>query len=106
MRDDIETALDLIITGGWANETTGHVDSPTGHVALIDLTTERDAMVDALDVDLDTLPAPAWYVVATDQLGFIHYAAHDTESSARFYYDRLDREYAGWDTDDNDFPTI
>lgn len=98
MRDDIETALDLILTGGWANETTGHVDSPIGHVALIDLTTERDMMADVFDADLDTLPAPAWYVVVTDHLGFIHYVAYDTEAAARRDYDRLDRENVEWDS--------
>lgn len=98
MRDDIETILDLIIAGGWANETTGHVDSPTGHVALIDLTTERERMTDTFDA---TLPDPAWYLVVTDQLGFIHYEAHDTEGSARKFYAALDREYAAWDNNDD-----
>lgn len=94
MTDD-ERVLRTLITYGWANESTGDVECPMGHVALIDLTTERDMMLDLLEED-ERLPEPGWYVVVEDNLGLVHPMRFDLERVARKVYDRHEATYTMW----------
>lgn len=100
MMSNDERTLDGLVTAGWANASDGDVESPTGHFALIDLTTEREAMAELLDDD-EILPDPAWYVVIVDTIGNRYVESHRTEGDATIRYNDLERAYLAWHDDDN-----
>lgn len=101
MMPNYEAAARAIVTAGWANETDGHVDSPVGHFAIVDLTTERTIIADILaedDLTLEGLP-PAWYIVSEDDQGNVAVLQYDTEAEARRAFDYLAGRYSEWADD-------
>ena len=93
----------------WCDEESGHVESPTGHFALVEIPhneDDRDYMfreIDALtghhfgDNESDERPDSGWYVVITDSSGFVHWQNYSTEDAACNAFDALEAEYAEWD---------
>lgn len=104
MRSNLESALDALVSAGWANSSDGDVEAPTGHFAIIDATTERATMGDVLeDTGLTIYDVPvAWFVVVTDSLGFIHPIECASEAEAWSLYREREREYVAWSDDTDD----
>lgn len=100
----VDGAFRSLVTGGWANESSGDVEAPCGHFALIDMTTERAMMRDVLEetgeAQLIEEIEPAWYIVVTDSQGFVGHMRCDSEAQARFQYDTLEAAYGEWLGDD------
>lgn len=108
MRTDLENLLDYMISSGYHDDETGHVDSPTGHVAIVDMTTPDGGAGRDLDVLRDTYlrddpyatwPADlerAWYVVRTDDHGFLDITTADAEG-ATDALEQAEQAYAAWD---------
>jgi hypothetical protein len=103
MRTPLEALFDAMITGGWANESDGHVESPTGHFARIsnapnELSEIRQAFSDVTDAygmpsDEDIT---GHFLVMTDSQGFIHITRYHAESDLIRRYRQLEDQYADW----------
>ena len=110
MKTNDETVMQNIITAGWAVKSDGHVESPTGHFALVEIPEhmgERDEMMDAVYETTDAvfgddwedeyiLPESGWYIVTEDSQGFVHLYRHSGENAAKAAYARFEREYSTW----------
>jgi hypothetical protein len=106
MRTALEALFDAMITGGWANESDGHVESPTGHFARIsnapnELSEIRQAFSDVTDAygmpsDDDIT---GHFLVMTDSQGFIHITRYHAESDLIRRYRHLCEEYFAWADD-------
>lgn len=103
MRSNLETALTTIITAAWANRTDGDVEAPSGHVSIVDCTTERDMLASILEEDLDYDGAPTiddvpdkWFVVREDSHGLVFVSEYDTEREATVEFDALVAIYDEW----------
>lgn len=94
----------------WCEEEGGHIESPTGHYALVLFPRSkpmREEMIRELEnltgqyaedyPDEDTYIRPGWYVVRTDSSGFVHWQNYSTEEAACNAFDELEAEYAKWD---------
>ena len=89
MKTDIERAFQALITEGWANGSAGAVDEPGGHVAIIDMSTERAMMAQVLAETEDEpervveVIRPGWYVVTEDSSGNVHVHGPLSEAEAQ-----------------------
>lgn len=102
----VDGAFRSLVTAGWANESSGDVEAPCGHFALIDMTTERDMMRSILEETdeaecMDEIES-AWYIVVTDSQGFVGHMQCDSEAQARFQFDELEAQYGDWLGSDDD----
>lgn len=92
-----EHAARTIVTDGWANQSDGHVDAPTGAFALI--------ILEPAEVDADFLATwdltsadvtPGYYLEQQDQQGNTSVTEFDTEWEARAAYTALEQQYQEW----------
>jgi hypothetical protein len=95
-----EVMFQAIITAGWANRSTGEVEAPTGHVAIVDLSTEREMLAEVLE-EPDLIAAleetePGWYVVTEDGAGFVAVAGPMSETEALGRFLAADAEHTDW----------
>lgn len=104
MKSKTERAMQALITAGWANGSTGEVEAPTGHVAIVDLTTERAMMAQVLadageeEGDLDAI-RPGWYVVVEDDQGNVGVTGPVSQAEAESSLRRAEAAYAEWGDD-------
>jgi hypothetical protein len=98
-----------MVTGGWANESTGDVESPTGHFARIsnapnELSEIRQAFDDTLTTygNVSDEDMTGHFLVMTDSQGFIHITRYHAESDLIRRYRQLEDQYADWAGDSED----
>jgi hypothetical protein len=109
MRTPLEALFDAMVTGGWANESTGDVESPTGHFARIsnapnELSEIRQAFDDTLTTygNVSDEDMTGHFLVMTDSQGFIHITRYHAESDLIRRYRQLEDQYADWAGDSED----
>jgi hypothetical protein len=104
MRTGLEAVLQAMVTGGWANESGGAVDAPTGHYARItNEPTDVSGIVDAFEDTIHTyglddmgLLIGHWLVVEDSQ-GNVTVTAYDNPINLTRDYLALDDAFALWD---------
>jgi hypothetical protein len=109
MRTPLEALFDAMVTGGWANESTGDVESPTGHFARIsnapnELSEIRQAFDDTLTTygNVSDEDMTGHFLVVTDSQGFIHIHRFDSETALVHEYRNMEADYADWSADDSE----
>lgn len=101
MKTQIESAMQALVTAGWANGSTGEVESPVGHVAIVDLTSERAMLAQVLaeagegETDLEVI-RPGWYVVVEDDQGNVTVTNPMSEAEAQAALRRAEAAYVEW----------
>lgn len=110
MHTALEKVLQEMVTGGWANESGGSVDSPQGHYARItvepaELGEVQGAFNDemrmhGLNEDDAHMLIGHWLVVE-NELGQVFIIAYDNPISLTRDYLALDDAYALWDENAN-----
>jgi hypothetical protein len=119
MRTPLEALFDAMITGGWANESDGHVESPTGHFARISNSESevfgwpggiKDSFADVISAygmtDEQLREAVGYFLVMTDSQGFIHITRYHAESDLIRRYRQLEDQYADWEGEGDDGGTV
>jgi hypothetical protein len=103
MSRDIDNAFKAIISAGWANQSDGNVESPTGFFSIIDMSTDRDILLDVLDDAglADTLDQiePAWYTTMENDQGFLYYQKATSQHAAEQWFKAQQREFYKWNED-------
>lgn len=97
MMTDDERNLRTLITAGWENHSSGHVEAPTGHFAIVDCAEDRAMLAQVLDITEDDLPAPHYFLVVEDNYGNVHLRMFYTMAAAQDAYAELETAYAEWD---------
>lgn len=109
MKTALEAVLQAMVTGGWANESDGHVDSPQGHFARI---SNSDAEVHGMGGVADTFADDivlyemasideliGHFLVREDSQGFVHVTEYDNPIDLTRDFHALQDEYALWNED-------
>jgi hypothetical protein len=101
MRTPLEALFDAMITDGWANESSGDVESPTGHFARIsNAPNEVSEVLDAFEDVIETYGQPdtivGHYLVVTNDQGFITIYRFKNESELIRNYRDLEAQYGEW----------
>jgi hypothetical protein len=100
----LEAVLQAMVTGGWANESGGTVDAPTGHYARVSVSADEvGSVVDAFEDVLAVYPLDSltqligeWLVQEDDQ-GFVTVTAYDNPIALTRDYLAMDDAFALWD---------
>lgn len=103
MSRDIDNAFKAIISAGWANQSDGNVEAPTGFFSIIDMSTERDMLREvlaesALDDALGQIE-PSWYLTMENNQGILYYAQAKDEAAAQEWFKSLCEKFYEWDED-------
>lgn len=103
MKTGLEAVLQAMVTGGWANESDGDVNSPTGHFARVTvLPAEVGEVVAAFDDVLKVYPCDAlvqlvgYWLVCENDAGFVTVIAFDNEPALTMAYQSLEDDYSEW----------
>jgi hypothetical protein len=93
-----ESAARAIVTDGWANESAGDVEAPTGAFALIIITPAEIAteIWETFDFSPQDVTA-GFYLEQTDSQGNTSVTEFEREWEVRAAYTTLEQEYAEWD---------
>lgn len=118
-RDDL---LHYLCISDWANESSGNTESPSGYFWRISNTAEdvqqangefnsviADWFADNSEVtDSEELRSElvGHFIVQGVDSGFVYVYKYDDEAEQREAYEALEQQYAAWDTDENDQPTM
>ena len=113
---DRDNVIHYLCMGGWANESFGDVESPTGYVYRISNTfgdvnpdnTEFSSMIDdqvtAYDI-ADNLEfrksLVGHFLVTEDSNGFVSVLEFETERELLSVYSDLEQEFSDWDSQDD-----
>jgi hypothetical protein len=104
MRTAVEALFDAMVTGGWADEASGDVESPTGHFARLsivapDARRALDAFADVVSAygtpSLDDITGH--FLVRTDSQGFLSIERYDSVTELKNNFEELESEYGRWD---------
>jgi hypothetical protein len=88
---------------GWANESFGDVEAPTGYVYRIsNAATEIPEIFGAFGPVVEGVVGD--FLVQETDLGFVYAYPFDSEAQLREHYDALEREYDRWASQDEDAP--
>ena len=106
MRTALEALFDAMITGGWANESGGDVESPQGHFARIsnsanELSEIRQAFEDTLRAygNVSDEDMTGHFLVVTDSQGNISIHRFGTDTALVAEYRNLESDYDDWALD-------
>lgn len=103
MKTGLEAVLQAMVTGGWANESGGDVESPTGHYARItnepaDMAGVEDAFSDVMSTyECESDELIGHWLVVEDSQGNVSVTAYDNPISLTRDYLALDDAFALWD---------
>jgi hypothetical protein len=103
-----DECLYVMTLDGWANESTGNSEAPTGWFALVvnepaELTEILQAFDGFPDVEASWTDAEiraeltGAFIVSTDSQGFVYVEAFPTAGAAKTEYDARDAAYSAWD---------
>lgn len=101
-RDEILWTMTL---EGWANESDGNVECPTGYFCLVtnepaEIPEIAQAFSDVIPEDFDTAELVGNFIVTEDDRGFVSVIEYPGPDSARKAYDMMSAEYSRWAGDD------
>lgn len=100
--DAVTRVLHQMSMDGWANESDGDVQAPTGWFAyMINDAADRDSLVDAFadvmaDKDVTVEEVMGAWLLMEDNYGFKSAVDYGTEHAVRQMYGLLSREYQLW----------
>lgn len=77
----------------WDGAETATVEAPMGHVVKVKITNTAIALF-APDERRDF--QPGWYLIRTDDLGFVYGFYYENEADATTDFDRLVADYSTW----------
>ena len=105
-RDQI---LDQMSLEGWANESDGNVESPTGYFSRIsndvaDIVSIIDAFGEfafSIDENFDFSLLVGHFIIVTNSSGFLYVFEFGNEADTKREYDTLVSEYSTWLGDDD-----
>jgi hypothetical protein len=104
MRTSIEALFDAMVNDGWANESSGNIESPTGHFARISNSlAELTEVLQAFEDVTDDYGVPAadditgHFLVTTNEQGFIYVTRYASEAALIAAYRELETEYNAWE---------
>lgn len=98
---DMDGTFRIIVTAGWANESSGDVEATTGYFSRVSISmSELPELLAACDLDcLDEqglpYPEPGHYFVREDSLGFV-YVYCGTESEVKDAYVEAEERFGQW----------
>ena len=104
MKTALEAVLQAMVTGGWANESDGNVEAPTGHFArvsnsaaeLAEVVAAFDDVITAYGMD-DTSELVGHFLITEDSQGFVFITAYDNPIALTRDFQALQDAYALWD---------
>jgi hypothetical protein len=109
VKTPLEAVLQAMISEGWANESDGNVDSPTGHFARVSNSeSELPEVVDAFEDVIttygmdDTRELIGHFLVVEDSQGFVHISAYDNPIDLTRDFQELQDAFAKWDEDNGE----
>lgn len=102
---DRDELLYVMSLEGWANESSGHVESPMGFFARIsnyprDIEGIRDAFPEETRPVSDE-EMTGHFLCRENDLGFWYVFTYDSEAELISEYRRLERAYSDWDSEDD-----
>lgn len=104
MKTAIEALFQAMVTDGWACESDGMVDAPTGHFAWVtnnpqDWSMVADAFADTLALygEPDLPEFVGSFLIVEDSQGFVHITRYPTETAVRADFLRLQADLSEWD---------
>lgn len=103
MKTALEAVLQAMVTGGWANESDGSVEAPTGHFARVtnearDMDGVHDAFKDVIvTYGLgDESKLIGHFLVREDSNGMVSITAYDNPIALTRDFQQLQDDYAAW----------
>lgn len=104
MKTALEALFQAMITGGWATESDGDVESPHGHFARVhNATAELAEIGDAFEDTLSAYGRPAEdeivgdFIVIEDSQGFVHITRYPNALATIEAYAAIQADYAAWE---------
>lgn len=101
---DIDAALYELSLHGWANESSGNVEAPTGWFGRVSISREElPEIAEAFEEEFrregftELAGLIGHFLVREDSVGFVYVDEFDGEDEAKEEYERLDREYSEWE---------
>lgn len=104
MKTALQAVLQAMVSGGWANESDGDVESPQGHFARVTVEpAELEECVNAFEdviavyglEDENTLIGH--FLVREDSQGFVHVTEYDNPIALTRDFQELQDAYALWE---------
>lgn len=95
MKTDLVNLMQTAITQGWANQSDGDVESPTGYFARVEIGADWEEMRDALEYDGDK-PKDGHYCVVEDSNGSVWIDGPYGEIYAEQWFARNEAAYGVW----------
>jgi len=106
MKTPLEAVLQAMVTGGWANESDGDVDSPQGHFARV--TVEPAELSEVQGAFNDEMRMQGWneddahklighFLVREDSQGNVFITSYDNPIELTRDFQQLQDAYAEWD---------
>jgi hypothetical protein len=102
---DRDELLYVMTLEGWANESSGNVESPTGYFARIsngprDIAEIRDAFPEETRPVSDS-EITGHFLLQENDLGFVSVSEYDSEAELIRVFRMLEETYADWDSEDD-----
>lgn len=104
MKTALEELFGDMLTNGWATESTGDVEAPTGYFGRLHNATEelgeiRDAFSDTIDAYGDPVDDEIVgdFIVIRDSQGFIHITRYNNASETIDVFNAISEQYYAWD---------
>lgn len=102
---DRDAVLNMLTVSGWANQSTGDVEAPTGFVALVivhpvELSEIEEAF--SADVENEIEEGFSWdsiignFLLSENSQGFVTVTEFPTCHDAKKEYERISRAYGEW----------
>ena len=104
MKTALEAVLQAMVTGGWANESDGNVEAPTGHFArvsnseaeLSEVVQAFDDVITAYGMD-DTSELVGHFLITEDSNVIVFVSNYDNTIALTRDFQSLQDSYAFWD---------
>lgn len=103
MKSNTVLALESIINAGWNVTSSGDVESPTGHFAIVERPTNPVELAQIIETLEDSEQAKAFtalptgfYAVITDTRGDVTYSQALTEPTAMRWFQGVQHAYDMW----------
>lgn len=106
MKTALEAVLQAMVSGGWATDSDGDVDSPQGAFARV--TNEEAELAEVVAAFQDTINTYEMedtrelighFLVVEDSQGFVHVTRYDNPIALTRDFQQLQDAYAEWNND-------
>lgn len=99
-----DEALYVMSVNGWANQSSGNVEAPTGYFSLIcNSRAELPEILDAFETEFASIDGFAPdslignFIMEESEIGFVYVTEFPSEYLAGLHYTRQDETYAEWE---------